>query len=347
MTLMDEPSDAAEDVPSSSGPNPAVSAGRVAIAGNGVVGGRLHRRLGLVIGDEPVVSFDTRRHDPATTRLLDEVSIVVLATPGPHVADAAALLGRGIAVVSVGDQVDDVRAMLSLDHLARRHDVPLVVGAGMSPGLVGLLARHLATEFHQVDEIHVGIHGTAGPACARQHHRALSRSSVSIIGGAERVTNAGTGRELVWFPEPVGAYDCYRAEVPGPLLLRRVFPTADRVTARMSANRRDRFTSRLPMLRPPHGEGGVGALRVELRGSDAAGGRHAAIAGIAELVGTAAAATAGAFVEAVRNGTLPTGAVVSGSSELDTVALLRSVERLGVRLQSFTGVPNRSEPPGV
>jgi len=314
----------------------------VAIIGDGVVGSRLRRRIGLVVDDAPVVSVDTRRHDIATSTMFDGVGVAVLAHPGPHVRDAAALIGRGISVVSIGDQVDDVRALLSLDHAAERTGVSLVIGAGMSPGLSGLLARLLAREFARVDEVHVGIHGTAGPACARQHHRAFARSSVTIVGGIERLSNAGTGRELIWFPEPVGAYDCYRAEVPAPLLLRRVFPTAERITARMSANRRDRFTSRLPMLRSPHSEGGVGAVRVELRGTDASGGRHSVIAGIAELVGTAAAATAGAFVEAVRSGSVEPGVVVAGDESLDTVELLRTVERLGVRLQSFTGVPSRT-----
>ena len=39
------------------------------------------------------------------------------------------------------------------------------------------------------------------------------------------------------------------------------------ISARRSARRRDRFTARLPMLSPPHQEGGIGALRVEVRGA--------------------------------------------------------------------------------
>ncbi|MEM1335303.1 MAG: hypothetical protein AAGG08_17785, partial [Actinomycetota bacterium] len=216
--------------------------------------------------------------------------------------------------------------------------VPLVVGAGMSPGITGLLARHLAAEFAHVDEIHVGIHGTAGPSCARQHHRALAGSAVAIHDGEEVAHRAGTGRDLIWFPEPVGAYDCYRAEVPAPIVLHRAFPTASRITARMSANRRDRFTSRLPMLSPPHREGGVGAVRVEVSGVDHDGGRHTTIAGIAELVGTAAAAASGAFANAALEDRLRPGVIVPGDDGVDNVALLRDVERLGVRLQSFTGV---------
>jgi hypothetical protein len=94
------------------------------------------------------------------------------------------------------------------------------------------------------------------------------------------------------------------------------------------------------MLSRPHREGGVGAVRVEVRGIDSRGGRVTLILGIAELVGTVAAATATAFSEAALAGELPDGVVRSGDSRLDTTGLLRTIERLGVRLQEFTGVPS-------
>jgi hypothetical protein len=316
------------------------SAGRIAVVGaRGVVGARVAKRLAGT-ARRTVVELDTRVESIASNPFLDEVSHAVLATPGPHLADAVALLDRGITVISVGDQVDDVDALIAHAHRAERRDASLVVGAGMSPGLVALLARHLSTLVASVDEIHVAIHGTAGPACARQHHRALAGEAVRIDDGQLILSRAGTGRELAWFPEPVGAYDCYRAESPVPSLLHRAFPEASRISARLSANRRDRLTSRLPMLTPPHSEGGVGALRVEVRGEGADGGRVSVIAGIAEMVGTATAATVAAFVEASLAGALPSGLVVPGDPALDTVSMLRTVERCGVRLQEFTGVPN-------
>src|SRR3546814_6619520 len=79
---------------------------------------------------------------------------------------------------------------------------------------------------------------------------------------------AGSGRELCWFPDPIGAEDCYRAELPDAVLLVPHFPLVDRVTARLSATRRDRITAHLPMLRKPHPEGLVGAVRVEVRRSE-------------------------------------------------------------------------------
>ncbi len=310
---------------------------RVGVVGDGVVGERVVRRLPLAIADVEIVSVDPRRWTPAD---VEQCDVVVLAMSAPHASAAADLLATGIPTVSVADRLDDVRALTDLDDAARDADVPLVVGAGMSPGLTGLLARHLASRMASVDEIHVAVHGTAGPSCAREQHRALAGLAVGWHDGAWIRRPAGSGRELCFFPEPVGGYDCYRAEMASPILLHASFPQADRISARVSANRRDRFTSWLPMLSPPHREGGVGAVRVEVRGSASDGSRTTRILGIAELVGTATAATAVTFASAAIDRRLPAGVVRTADAGLDTLGLLHTIGELGVRLQEFTGVPS-------
>ncbi len=306
----------------------------VLLVGRGVVGDRVAKRLTRL-------ATPVREVDPRVVRLDRGVAgpVAVLAQPAPHAEVAAELVSRGIAVVSIADRLDDVRDLSELDDAARHAGVPLVVGAGRSPGLTGLLARYLAGQLATCVEIHVAVHGTAGPACAREHHHALSGPAVGLHDGTWIERPAGSGRELCWFPEPVGAYDCYRAQLAEPYLLSSVFPDVTRITARVSANRRDRFTARLPMLTPPHPEGGIGAVRVEVRGVDEDGTRASLVAGVAELVGTTAAATATAIVVAVLEGAIPSGAITTGDERLDTVALLRSIERFGVRLQEFTGIP--------
>ena len=309
----------------------------VGVVGDGVVGERIVRRLPLAIPGVDIVTVEPRRWTPAEFSRCD---VVVLAMAAPHAPVTAGLLAAGIPTVTVADRLDDVRALTDLDDVARHAGVPLVVGAGMSPGLTGLLARHLAGQMASVDEIHVAVHGTAGPSCARGQHRALAGLAVGWHDGDWIRRPAGSGRELCFFPEPVGGYDTYRAELASPILLHASFPEAGRISARVSANRRDRFTSWLPMLSPPHREGGVGAVRVEVRGSEADGSRTTRMLGIAELVGTATAATAVAFAAATIAGLLPPGVVRSGDGDLDTLGLLRTVGELGVRLQEFTGVPS-------
>ena len=311
---------------------------RVALVGNGVTGGRIAKRLNIVAPGCRVTQVDPRG-DMSAARGAD---VAILAHGGPQIRSAICLVEMGMPIVSVTDRITDVQALLELDDTARLQGVPLVVGAGMSPGLTGLLARHLVGQLEACDEIHIAVHGTAGPACARQHHRALAGHAHGLHDGEPIVKSAGSGRELCWFPEPVGAYDCYRAELPAPILLHQNFPDVGRISARVSANRRDRLTARLPMLSPPHSEGGVGAIRVEVRGCSATGKRITLIAGVAELVATSAAATAAAFTGAVLEGSLRAGVVASGAPELDTLGLLHTIERLGVRLQEFTGIPHFS-----
>jgi hypothetical protein len=309
----------------------------IALVGAGVVGERISKRLEVVAPGTRVVALDTRL---TRAREIARCDLVILAHPGPHAPLVAELLACGTSVVSIGDTIDDVRAMLDLDRAASTAGRTVVVGAGMSPGLTGLLARMLADRLEVCDEIHVAAHGTAGPACARQHHMALGGRAIGFHDGDWLMRRSGAGRELCWFPEPVGAYDCYNAEMSEPLLLHEAFPQIARISARMSATRRDRFTARLPMLSPPNREGGVGAVRVEVRGTDIDGGRVTLIVGIAELVGTAAAATATAFAREVVRGDVPTGVVTPGDGRLDTIGLLNVVERLGVRVQEFTGIPH-------
>ena len=319
----------------------------VVVVGVGVTGARVATNLanadGLriaVVDRRPDAAAGVARSTGGAVVDLDHAQfadVAVLALPAPHATLARRFVSNGVAVVSMSDDVDDVRDLLALADLAGDNDIPLVIGASMAPGLSGLLARLLAEQLDTVDEIHIAMHGTGGPSCARQHHRALGGTSIGLHDGEWIMRPGGAGRELCWFPEPVNAYDCYRAEMSDPILLHRVFGEAERMTARMSATRRDRFTSRLPMLRPPHREGGVGAVRVEVRGGLASGGRETLIAGTSVRSGIAAAAVAATMARWVSGGPELAGAVVLGDSRLPTAALLEEIATCGVPLSEFTG----------
>ena len=251
---------------------------RVGVVGAGAVGARAARQLvsstavaRVLIDDEDegraAAVVASLGDDQASVSDSRDVDVMVLTLPGSeHAGRARELLERGVPVVSVADGIDDVRALLELDGLAREREVSLVIGAGFSPGLTCVLAAHAAASLDQVDEVHIAKVGTGGPSCAQAHHRALAGEALDWRDGAWVTRRAGSGRELCWFPDPVGGADCYRAALPDALLLEPAFPGVERITARLGANRRDRITARLPMLRPPHPEGGPGGIRVEVRG---------------------------------------------------------------------------------
>jgi hypothetical protein len=94
------------------------------------------------------------------------------------------------------------------------------------------------------------------------------------------------------------------------------------------------MTARLPMLRRPHPEGGLGAVRVEVRGRDATGIRIE-ILGAMDRPGVAAGAVAAlTAVEIGAGRSLRTGA--AGLAELvEPKPFLAELARRGVKAARF------------
>lgn len=325
----------------------------ILLVGAGAVGARVARQLVEADDVDEVVVVDpdgARRaavvesSGPKATNAgpgdggdLDvDVDAVVLAGPnGTHEALARHHVDLGRPVVSCSDGIADVRALLDLGAAAEEQGVAVVAGAGFSPGYTCVLARHAASSFDRVEEIHIARSGTGGPACASAHHAALTGEALDWRDGQWLRRRAGSGRELCWFPDPIGAEDCYRAELPDALLLVPVFADASRVTARLSATRRDRITAHLPMLRKPHPEGLVGAVRVEVRGrrGDA---QDVTVLGALDRPAVAAGAVAALAARWAVAGRIPPGA--AGLAAIaDPVPFLTELALVGIKAAVFQG----------
>jgi hypothetical protein len=325
---------------------------RIAVLGVGAVGTRLARQLVSTddVREVAIRNGSRERAEIVVQSLgpkavidpggyLDEIEadVVVLATPArEHRVATETFLRRGQHVVSVADSVPAVRALLGLDTEARERGVHVVVGAGFAPGLSCVLAKHAASWFDVVDEIHVAKAGTGGPACARQHHRALREMAVDWRDGTWTQRPGGSGRELCWFPDPVGARDCYRAAVPDALLLTPAFRSVQRVTSRVAANRKDRFTSQLPMLWPTHPEGGPGAIRVEVRGRRGAA-TDAVVLGVMDRPAVAAGAVAAVAGLWAADGKLERAGAAGLADLVEPLPFLAELHERGVRAAVFEG----------
>ena len=330
---------------------PSSGRARIAILGVGAVGARVARQVVSVDGERVVLRDPDRgrlatvaqslgEHATIDRGALDDpidAEVVVIAGPGRTQADLAARFVRaGQHVVTTTDDLTDVRGLLGLDHQARERDVSVIVGAGFAPGLTCVLAAHAARRFDVVTEVHVAKSGTGGPACARQHHRALGRGAIDWRDGGWEPRPGGSGRELCWFPDPVGPKDCYRAELPDALVLVSAFPTVERVTARVSATRRDRSTARLPMLWPTDPEGGPGAVRVEVRGR-LDGRASTVVFGAMDRPAVAAGAVAAIAARRALDGDVARRGA-GGLAELcEPRAYLRDLAVRGVRVAVFEG----------
>ncbi|MBX3314610.1 MAG: hypothetical protein KF906_09850 [Actinobacteria bacterium] len=322
---------------------------RAAVFGLGAIGTRAARQLAstpevakVYVGDRrPARVAEVASSLGAKAVAVDpggepaDLTVAVLATDGPsQVARARELVRSGVHVVTTTDSVPAVRELLDLGPEAEARGVSVAVGATFSPGLTCVLARLASDQLDTVDEIHVARLGTAGPTCARQHHRALGGTAIDWRDGGWQHRPAGSGRELMWFPDPIGAADCYRAELPDALLLVPAFRGVGRVTARLAATRRDRLTSRLPMLRRPHPEAGLGAVRVEVQGRDADGIRVEILGAMDRpgVAGGAVAALAAVELGSGRGGRL--GA--AGLAELvEPKPFLAELARRGVKAARF------------
>ena len=214
--------------------------------------------------------------------------------------------------------------------------------------LNSLIAQTLPSENHMVlvldggsldstiDEVHIAKDGTGGPACAKQHHHAMKRPSLDWWDGKWVRRPGGSGRELVWFPEPIEGSDCYRAALPEAVLLQPLFPNTMRITSRLSATRQDRFTSWLPMLTPPHNDGGIGGIRVEVRGR-LDNERTIRVLGAVSPPSTATAIVVQTVTEMIHNHSKPssTGGI---ATIVNTTDFLNQVIQKGIKTVEFGGI---------
>jgi hypothetical protein len=140
-----------------------------------------------------------------------------------------------VPVAGCADEGDTVRRLLDLDDAAREAGVALAVGCGLAPGLSDVLARHAADAVESVDEIHVARAGSAGAACRSAIVKAGRGTALEWRDGAWVRHRGGSGRQLVWFPSPVGGLDCHRAGSGQAELLLDAFPTLSRASMRIAS----------------------------------------------------------------------------------------------------------------
>ena len=345
---------------------------RIAVAGAGAVGSRI---VEFLVGSDDVESvvvirgpsgrrprgssfpFDGARSSPrlaaapkvqyADVGEAAELGVEVTVVTAPELLEyfVHLSLAESSHVVTPVDEPDLLRRTMAMDDRARQNGCAVALGAAMAPGLSCVLARYLCGDggssylggFDVVEELHVASAGTGGPTCARRHHTALAAISVDWQEGSWRRRPGGAGRELVWFPGPVGGADCYRAHLADPMLLAPAFPSARRITARIEATRRDRLTSPLPMLRKPHPEGLTGAVRVEMRGFVGAEAVTRIVGSAGRPAVIAAAVSAVAARWAAQGRLARTG--VAGLAEMvdDPAGFARELGDYGVTISGFVG----------
>ena len=285
------------------------------------------------------------------------VDVVASAIGGqPERAVFQRAVEAGVPAVGCGDDADTVRSLLDLDDAAREAGVTLAAGCGLAPGLADVLARHAADAVEVVEEIHVARAGSAGPACRMALLRAGRGPVLEWRDGAWARHRAGTGRQLVWFPSPVGGLDCHRADSGQGALLLDAFPTLRRATMRIASplgpGRQApgvRLLGHIPMVssaltggnaaRRKEPEGDWGAVWVEVRGRR---GRSEEILvyGAVDRMAFAAGAVltvAALWLAGLGAGSVSASGVHGLAALVDPVPFLGELARRGVKAAVFEG----------
>ena len=190
------------------------------VVGAGAVGARAARQLASTDGVEvarrttaaPSRAAAGRRRPSATgagrrrrSRRRRRADVAVLATPPAPTPPLAAALLRArrrrssrpptTSTTSAACSTSTPRPRERGRRRRRRRRLLARASPACSP-------RHAADALDRVDEVHVARAGTGGPACARQHHRALGRGAARL---ARRRLGAPLGRlgpRAVLVPRP-------------------------------------------------------------------------------------------------------------------------------------------------
>ena len=214
-----------------------------------------------------------------------------------------------------------------------------------APGLTCVLAAHAAVPVRRGRRDPRG-QGSA-PADRPAPASTTGRSAGMALDWRDRRVGAAPGRQrpgAVLVPRP----DRGRGLLSGRAARRpaswcRPSPGSARVTARLAANRRDRLTARLPMLRPPHPEGGPGAVRVEVRGRRG-GSRDVTVLGAMDRPAVAAGAVAALSALWAAQGRLRRAGAGGLAELVDPVPFLAELRRRGCGRRSSSATPAARRP---
>lgn len=138
---------------------------------------------------------------------------------------ARGALDAGVNYVSICDDYDAATALFDLDSEAKKKGITILTGLGWTPGMSNVVARLGADKLDQVEEIAVAWAGSAsdseGYAVVLHTVHIFAGFIPSFQNGRVKMVGAGTDREKVRFPSPIGEIYVYNLGHPEPVTIPR------------------------------------------------------------------------------------------------------------------------------
>lgn len=163
---------------------------------------------------------------------------------------AAAAIDARRHYVSICDDYDAAQAVLDLGERARERGITVLTGMGWTPGISNVLARKAVDELDSAEEINVAWGSSAsdseGYAVILHTLHIFSGTVPSFRNGQLIEVRAGSGRERVSFPQPVGEVNVFHLGHPEPVTLPRTFTSVKTVTLKGGLS--EEFLNRLAIL---------------------------------------------------------------------------------------------------
>lgn len=149
---------------------------------------------------------------------------------------ASAAVQNGVNYIDICDDDDATTALLSLEGMARKKKVTLMVGVGWTPGISNLLAVHAARQMDVAEEIDLTWVGSTsdseGVAVIKHVFHAVTRKTPMYDNYTWLDVPALSGVKRVTFPEPVGTVPAYFCGHPEPVTIPRFIDGVRRVALR-------------------------------------------------------------------------------------------------------------------
>lgn len=130
-----------------------------------------------------------------------------------------------VNLVDLCDEFDAAEEAFKHDSQAKKAGITACIGCGASPGLSNIVAKYASSKMDRVESIQiawaVSVRDTGGPAANYHFFHSLSGNIPTFRKGKIKYIQAGSEKERVKFPDPIGEVEVYSFGHPEPLTLPR------------------------------------------------------------------------------------------------------------------------------